>query len=407
MELVKKELRVKIAGGPEDRTLFLKGDRQNITVGNSKGCDIRIDDPAFPSKKRLFEKRDSETVLHLSKDLEGTVFFMGEPLNIPEIDATSLPLPKTSSGKISVGNKRIFFDFVESDEEPISSIPTHFPGPFSLVRLKTIGSKFFNSLGLSFLLHACLIIAVMAMPYETKSSKPERVYVSAKAALGPSMKGPTARKEEGRIARVKPSEGDSQTLLAMIDSRSRIKGFVRNLYFSKSDSIDIKMRETPAGGGESSGGLFTNINNIGSDSKVEKSGQVSPLFASVENSGALTEKDSGSFIESELITEKPRIEGNFSNDAVSSIAAKGEGALRFCYEEALIRDPETKGRVVVIFDISSEGQTTKAQIETSSVNDKLFERCILRKVTRWRFPKPKGGAATIKYPFVFYTTKSG
>jgi TonB family protein len=73
--------------------------------------------------------------------------------------------------------------------------------------------------------------------------------------------------------------------------------------------------------------------------------------------------------------------------------------VRFCYERALQRRPELRGRVVTRFTIGDDGRVTRAAIADSSVADADVGACVAAAERRWRFPAPCAG--DMRYPFVF------
>jgi TonB family protein len=75
--------------------------------------------------------------------------------------------------------------------------------------------------------------------------------------------------------------------------------------------------------------------------------------------------------------------------------------LRSCYEKELKKDQFLQGKVVVGFVIDQDGQVTKANIQSSEIDNKRVKRCIVGRVRRLKFPKPEGGSVQVAYPMNF------
>ena len=75
--------------------------------------------------------------------------------------------------------------------------------------------------------------------------------------------------------------------------------------------------------------------------------------------------------------------------------------VRGCYQAALARDPEARGRIVVRMLIEQDGRVVEASLLTSQIPDPEFERCVVAAVRTWVFPpNGRGGRIAIHYPFL-------
>lgn len=72
-----------------------------------------------------------------------------------------------------------------------------------------------------------------------------------------------------------------------------------------------------------------------------------------------------------------------------------------CYKRELVSQPDLAGRVDTQFTIGTNGRVQAVRVAKSTLKNATAERCIQTQIRRWRFPKPEGGVATIKYPFIF------
>ena len=88
---------------------------------------------------------------------------------------------------------------------------------------------------------------------------------------------------------------------------------------------------------------------------------------------------------------------------IKSVVQRGNGAVRYCFESELSQNPTLNGKTLVNWTIGNDGRVIKAFIQSSTVDNKRMESCLLRAVKRWRFEAPKGGYCQIAFPFTFKT----
>ncbi len=102
------------------------------------------------------------------------------------------------------------------------------------------------------------------------------------------------------------------------------------------------------------------------------------------------------------------IEGGLDRDLIADVISRNMGQVRFCYEQALQGDPSLAGRVAVQFTINGTGQVKIAGVESTTLNSKLVEDCILLRLKSWKFPLPEGGVdVKVSYPFVLRRAGQG
>ena len=102
------------------------------------------------------------------------------------------------------------------------------------------------------------------------------------------------------------------------------------------------------------------------------------------------------------------IEGGLDRDLIDDVIKRNMGQVRFCYEQGLQGDPALGGRVAVRFVIGSNGQVATAGVESTSLNSKLVEDCIIMRLKSWKFPLPQGGVdVKVSYPFVLRRAGQG
>jgi hypothetical protein len=92
--------------------------------------------------------------------------------------------------------------------------------------------------------------------------------------------------------------------------------------------------------------------------------------------------------------------GGLDRDLIADVINRNLGQVRFCYEQGLQGNPGLAGRVAVQFVIGGNGIVKSAGVESTSLNSKLVEDCIVGRLRSWKFPLPEGGVdVKVSYPF--------
>ncbi len=93
--------------------------------------------------------------------------------------------------------------------------------------------------------------------------------------------------------------------------------------------------------------------------------------------------------------------GSLSQALIEKTLAKHIHKLQYCYEKALLYDAKLSGTLTMQWTINIGGGVSGANVVKSELkNDKLFS-CIKTRITEIKFPDPKGGSVSVKYPFQF------
>jgi hypothetical protein len=78
--------------------------------------------------------------------------------------------------------------------------------------------------------------------------------------------------------------------------------------------------------------------------------------------------------------------------------------IRYCYENTTLRQGKVDGKVSVAFIINGKGRVSNRSIASTTIEEGSLGECIMRKLTAWQFPLPRGGVdVNISYPFIFKT----
>jgi outer membrane biosynthesis protein TonB len=96
-----------------------------------------------------------------------------------------------------------------------------------------------------------------------------------------------------------------------------------------------------------------------------------------------------------------KIEGGMSREMVKRVIDQHLQEITYCYENALMSNPNLLGRMVFEWKILMDGRVGEIRIVASSVNSHEIHDCIKSAIRSWQFPKPMGAEVVVSYPFVF------
>ena len=92
--------------------------------------------------------------------------------------------------------------------------------------------------------------------------------------------------------------------------------------------------------------------------------------------------------------------GTLDNDAISRALKRKVSQFQRCHERELKKNPKAGGKISIMFVIGAAGRVTSAKAVNDSVGGSVAG-CVAKEIEGIRFPKPKGGDATVKKDFVF------
>jgi len=96
------------------------------------------------------------------------------------------------------------------------------------------------------------------------------------------------------------------------------------------------------------------------------------------------------------------IDEGLTKDEVGKVIHSKISEIRYCYESSMVYKPDIEGKLVVDFTIAGNGGVKVSSVKESSVQDSRLDDCILRRLAKWQFPKPKSGVdVAVTYPFIF------
>lgn len=103
-----------------------------------------------------------------------------------------------------------------------------------------------------------------------------------------------------------------------------------------------------------------------------------------------------------ITNSDPEVTGSMDPELIRRVVRSHHDQLKYCYDNALTRNPKLTGKVSVRWIITEAGTVASSNVVNTTTNTPELDRCIAGRVLTWIFPKPKGGGvAVVTYPFVF------
>ena len=97
-----------------------------------------------------------------------------------------------------------------------------------------------------------------------------------------------------------------------------------------------------------------------------------------------------------------RGQGSLSRSEVSKAIQKRMGQIRRCYERQLMRTKKRmSGTLKLEWVVKRNGRVRWAKVTLDILGSAKVAGCVVKQIKRAEFPSPKGGEATIDFPFVF------
>ena len=99
------------------------------------------------------------------------------------------------------------------------------------------------------------------------------------------------------------------------------------------------------------------------------------------------------------------IRGSLDKELIRRVIKRHISQIRYCYERQLQVNPGLNGKVRIEWVITAQGRVRSTKVMESTMGNVQVERCMMRKIRTWLFPKPKGGGIVIvTYPWVLKPT---
>ncbi|MEE2778931.1 MAG: AgmX/PglI C-terminal domain-containing protein, partial [Myxococcota bacterium] len=104
------------------------------------------------------------------------------------------------------------------------------------------------------------------------------------------------------------------------------------------------------------------------------------------------------------IASSAKVSGRLDRKTVQKIIRRNLSGIKWCYQDALQRNPKLRGKVTLSFTILPNGRLQTPKAHNPSIKDNKLLDCITGKMKRWKFPAPKdGGVVKVTYPLILKT----
>lgn len=161
-------------------------------------------------------------------------------------------------------------------------------------------------------------------------------------------------------------------------------------------SAGAGLRGSGGGGGGMGPGSLYGAGNVGTGSAVGTGGGTGMGAGGIGAAGR-----ERSEVRISVRAGRPRVSNGYLSPAqIQRVVNRRRSAIRVCYETALQRSPNLRGRVSVSFRIGLSGSVSGARVASSSIGNGRVEGCVVRVVRGMRFPQPDGGEVRVTYPFI-------
>ena len=98
---------------------------------------------------------------------------------------------------------------------------------------------------------------------------------------------------------------------------------------------------------------------------------------------------------------KEPVTGTVNPRLIERIVKKHRFQLNLCYELALRRNQNLRGKMHLNWKIDSRGQVYDISLQRTTLSDRQMINCIRRKLASWKFPRPGKGSVKINHSFEF------
>lgn len=418
--------------------------RQPVTIGSSTRNTIIVPQSDLPASVTVFTWQGDRCLLCFEEGMEGRIqgpqgaadfgALVSQGLARKEGRGHAVPVGEDQRGKIVLGEVTLLWQFVTPPPEaPRPVLPKEAKGN----HFKSMDRLFVSVLAISFLLHggAYVALANTELPPEvTLEEIPDRyakVLIPDKIPAPPVEKKeePKAGGEEKKVEEAKKPDqkkGDQKAETAeqaaarkaaraaavakAVQSKGMLKvlgalgpgtggGAVADVFGAGGGMTDVATAlsgaggvavatDPGAGGGRKGGGQggAASIGDLatsgggsvgyGAKQEVRVSGSVAAEEAEID-SAEIDQQKMGAFVRARM------------------------GLIKACYENALKRNPNLKGKISIRFTILETGGIADIQTAVNSLGSPEVAACITNTMRTWRTQFRPSGPVVVEYPFVF------
>lgn len=412
--------------------------RQPITVGSGPKNTLVVKQAGFPESAPLFTWSGDQYRLHFAEGFEGTVqsphgqadfgALISQGLAKRQGGLFEVPVTDAQRGKVAVGEVSLLWQFVaQPPEAPRTALPKEAKGN----HFQSMDRLFVTVLVISLLVHGGTYVALANTelpPEVTLEEIPDRY---AKVLIPERLPKPPeppkeetgAKREEKPVekaAEKKPAETTEQqaarkaaraaAVAKAVQSKGILKvlgalgpgtgsGAVADVFGAGGGMTDVAsalsgaggvaVATDPGAGGGRKGGGEGGAASIGT---LATSGGGTVAY------GAKTEvKVTGT-----VATEEAEVDSSeIDQQKLAAFIKARMSAIKGCYENALKRNPNLRGKITIRFTILETGGLADIESATNTMNAADVAACIMGTMRSWRTPFKPSGPVTVEYPFVF------
>jgi outer membrane biosynthesis protein TonB len=412
--------------------------RQPITVGSGPKNTLVVKQAGFPESVPLFTWSGDQYRLCFAEGFEGTVqsphgqadfgALISQGLAKRQGGLFEVPVTDAQRGKVAVGEVSLLWQFVaQPPEAPRTALPKEAKGN----HFQSMDRLFVTVLVISLLVHGGTYVALANTPLPPEVTLEEIPDRYAKVLIPERLpKPPEPPKEEAgakreekpveKAAEKKPAETTEQqaarkaaraaAVAKAVQSKGILKvlgalgpgtgsGAVADVFGAGGGMTDVAsalsgaggvaVATDPGAGGGRKGGGEGGAASIGT---LATSGGGTVAY------GAKTEvKVTGT-----VATEEAEVDSSeIDQQKLAGFIKARMSAIKGCYENALKRNPNLRGKITIRFTILETGGLADIESATNTMNSADVAACIMGTMRSWRTPFKPSGPVTVEYPFVF------
>jgi len=417
--------------------------RETVSIGTGSKSTFQVSADGIPKAFDLFDYDGTQYWLRFSEGMDGRVQSDAGKVKTLQIyeeagevverkGSKAVPLPDSSRGKVVIGDVTVLFQFKTRAAAPVKPVlPAELRGSI----FQALDMQFSIILLVVFI---CSIATLAWAKYEAQNyvepmsieevderfqrlimpkrePEPPRKEVAEKSSDEGKKKEKPKKKEPEKKAEKKPEES-KEPVDAEAAARARKqavkekvagKGLLKVLG-AKGEGGKGALADVFSEGGEdgSLADAFSGVQgvDVASEGTTTRGGgsgeQVGIGGLKTEGGGNVktgTKKEAA--VRGQAQAQAPDVDGDLSPDKINRVMRRQKGAIQACYESALKRNRNLKGKLIIDFEILENGRTDNIAFG-GSLRSSDLESCIKRRARSWRFPRPSGGSVFVSFPFI-------
>jgi hypothetical protein len=416
--------------------------RETVSVGNHAKAMFQVTSDALPRSFDLFDYDGAKYFLKFTENMDGRIQLEGTKVaTFPELetqgkvvqrgDTKAVELNDESRGKVVIGDVTVLFQFktlIAAPSRPI--LPSDVRGSL----LQNIDAQFTGIFVAVAILQISIVTYARSLPYIEPTSieeidqnyqrliMPDRPPEPPKDAVAEDGAGEKKKEDEpakksdknrdgGKKGKV-DEEAAARARKAAIKKEVAGKGLLKVLGAHGGRDAGALADVFSDGGGAIGdlGDAFSGIQGVDIAAAGGEAGTRGGGSGEGVGIGDLGTSGGGSFetgvktevsVKGEARAQAPEVDGELSQEQITSVMRRQLKSLRDCYERALKRNRKLAGKLVIKFEIEESGRTSHVDFEDASLNSPEVRECIAQRAKYWRFPRPDGGSVFVAYPIVF------